>query len=169
LAAYTTIFATECSKKDDLQISYLGHLIKSLDWFNGYNEERISVRFLKAQPDSLNISILNLASIGNKTEQITKNYNSYKSHINLLDADEKINGSLLDLKYNTETENKKFFQSLVNISDISKFIIIYKHITILLVIGVRLGACQKLHGINCWDILDSCWRYWNSFINTDNI
>jgi hypothetical protein len=37
LVAYTTIFATECSKKDDLQISSLGHLIKSLDWFNGYN------------------------------------------------------------------------------------------------------------------------------------
>ena len=58
LAVYTTILATELGlEKDDMQITSLTHLIKSMDWENDYNEEKIGERILKAQLDDLNIRL----------------------------------------------------------------------------------------------------------------
>ena len=62
----------------------------------------------------------------------------------LLDADEKYNGSLLNLKYNADTENNKFLTSVVNISHVSKIIITYELVTILLIIGAGLGAMSEI-------------------------
>ncbi len=36
-------------KKDDLQITSLAHLTKSMDWENDYNEEKIGERILNAR------------------------------------------------------------------------------------------------------------------------
>jgi len=58
LAVYTTTLATELGlEKDDLQITSLAHLMKSMDWENDYNEEKIGERILKAQLDNLNITL----------------------------------------------------------------------------------------------------------------
>ena len=58
LAVYSTTLATELGlTKDDMQTSSLTHLIKSMDWENDYNEEKIGERILKAQLDDLNITL----------------------------------------------------------------------------------------------------------------
>jgi hypothetical protein len=145
LAVYTTILAAEYSiKKDDMQIASLMHLTKSMDWFNDYNEEKIGERLLKAQIDNLNITLQSNSINSNNAAQFIQNIDNYKSHLKLLDADEKINGSLLNLKYNADTENNKFLQSLVNISDVSKIIAIYELATILLIIGAGLGGMSEI-------------------------
>ena len=145
LAICTTILATEYAiEKDDLQVSSLAHLTKSMDWLNDYNEEKIGERILKAQLDILDIGLLGAPNISNNTDQITQNINNYKSHTKLLDADEKTNGSLLNLKYNADTENNKFLKSVVNISHVSKIIITYELVTILLIIGAGLGGMSEI-------------------------
>lgn len=46
LAVYTTTLATELGlEKDDLQITSLAHLMKSMDWENDYNEEKLVKEF----------------------------------------------------------------------------------------------------------------------------
>jgi hypothetical protein len=145
LAICTTIVATEYSiEKDDLQVSSLAHLTKAIDWLNDYNEEKIGERILKAQLDSLDIGLLGAPNISNKTDQISQNIDNYKSHINLLDADEKTNGSLLNLKYNADIENNKYLTSLVDISHVSKILITYELVTILLIIGTGLGGMSEI-------------------------
>ena len=145
LAICTTIVATEYSiEKDDLQISSLAHLTKAIDWLNDYNEEKIGERILKAQLDSLDIGLLGAPNISNKTGQISQNIDNYKSHINLLDADDKTNGSLLNLKYNADIENNKYFTSLVDIFHVSKILIKYELVTILLIIGTGLGGMSEI-------------------------
>ena len=145
LAICTTIVATEYSiEKDDLQISSLAHLTKAIDWLNDYNEEKIGERILKAQLDSIDIGLLGAPNSSNKTDQISQNIDNYKSHIKLLDADEKTNGSLLNLKYNADTENNKYITSLVDISHVSKILITYELVTILLIIGTGLGGVSEI-------------------------
>jgi hypothetical protein len=145
LAICTTIVATEYSiEKDDLQVSSLAYLTKAIDWLNDYNEEKIGERILKAQLDSLDIGLLGAPNISNKTDQISQNIDNYKSHINLLDADEKTNGSLLNLKYNADIENDKYLTSLVDISHVSKILITYELVTILLIIGTGLGGVSEI-------------------------
>ena len=148
----TFLFITICTNnvatgshiKDDLQISSLAHLTKAIDWLNDYNEEKIGERILKAQLDSLDIGLLGAPNISNKTGQISQNIDNYKSHINLLDADEKTNGSLLNLKYNADIENNKYFTSLVDIFHVSKILIKYELVTILLIIGTGLGGMSEI-------------------------
>lgn len=98
LAVYTTTLATELGlEKDDLQITSLAHLMKSMDWENDYNEEKIGERILKAQLDDLNITLH-----GNSTKKnvakIENNLAIYKSHLDNLEGSETANGSLLNLK-----------------------------------------------------------------------
>jgi Domain of unknown function (DUF4337) len=144
LAVYSTILAAEFSiLKDDLQISSLVHLTKSMDWLNDYNEEKIGERLLKAQIDNLNLSLHSSNNITNSARLI-QNLDDYKSHVNLLDADKQTVGSLLNLKNNAEIENNLFLQALKNISSISKIIGIYELVTILLIIGAGLGGMAEI-------------------------
>ena len=145
LAVFTTILAAEYSiMKDDIQISSLVHLTKSMDWFNDYNEEKIGERLLKAQIDNLNLSLQISSNNSINISQFIQNINNYKSHLNLLDADEKTAGSLLSLQNNAETENNEFLQALKNISYVSKIIGFYELATILLIISAGLGGMSEI-------------------------
>ena len=143
LAVYTTILATEYGiKKDDLQVASLMHLVKSIDWLNDYNEEKIGERILRTQLETLNITIR--VNNSNINSQLLDNFNNYTSHLKLLDSDERTNGSLLNLKYSSRTENERFLKSLVDISNVSKLIGVYELSTVLLVIGAGLGGMAEI-------------------------
>jgi hypothetical protein len=145
LAVYTTILAAEYSiLKDDMQVSSLVHLTKSMDWFNDYNEEKIGARVLQAQIYNLNLSLQISSNNSNNMGQFIQNVNNYKSHLKLLEADEKTTGSLLNLKNNADTENNEFIQALKNISYVSKIIGLYELATILLIIGAGLGGMSEI-------------------------
>src|SRR6476469_6748488 len=140
LAVYTTIIATELGlEKDDMQITSLTHLIKSMDWENDYNEEKIGERILKAQLDDLNIRLQGNNSQKNVTE-LESNLSVYKSHLEHLKDGITANGSFLNLKYKAESEYESFLQSSDHISYISKIIGIYELITVLLIIAAGLGG-----------------------------
>jgi len=62
----------------------------------------------------------------------------------LLDSDERTNGSLLNLKYSAQTENERFLESLVDISNVSKLIGVYELSTVFLVIGAGLGGMAAI-------------------------
>jgi len=144
LAIYTTTLATELGlTKDDMQISSLTHLMKSNDWENDYNEEKIGERILKAQLDDLNIT-LHSNSTKKNVAKIENNLVIYKSHLDNLEGSETANGSLLNLKYKAKSEYDRFLQSVDEISDISKRIGIYELITILLIIAAGLGGVSEI-------------------------
>jgi len=144
LAVYTTTLATELGlEKDDLQITSLAHLVKSMDWENDYNEEKIGERILKAQLDNLNITLQGNFTKNNVTE-IENNFATYKSHLENLEGSVTVNGSLLNLKHKAESEHDSFLQSVDHISDISKKIGMYELTTILLIIAAGLGGVSEI-------------------------
>ena len=120
------------------------HLVKSIDWLNDYNEEKIGERILRAQLETLNITIRANINSSNINSQLLDNFNNYTSHLRLLDSDESTNGSLLNLKYSAQTENDRFLGLLVDISNVSKLIGVYELSTVLLVIGVGLGGMAEI-------------------------
>src|SRR6187401_2117536 len=143
-AVYTTTLATERGlEKAALQITSLAHLVKSMDWENDYNEEKIGERILNAQLDNLNITL-----DGNFTKNIVpemeNNFATYKSHLENLEGSVTVNGSLLNLKHKAESEYDTFLQSLDHISDISKKIGMYELTTILLIIAAGLGGVSEI-------------------------
>jgi hypothetical protein len=112
LAVYTTTLATEIGlTKDDMQTSSVTHLIKSIDWENDYNEEKIGERILKAQLDDLNITLHSNFTKKN-VAKIENNFAIYKSHLDNLEGSERVNGSLLNLKHKAESEYNGFLQSV---------------------------------------------------------
>ena len=129
LAVFSTIAATEYgTKKDDLQSVSLTHLLKSIDWLNDYEAQKLGERILQAQIDTLNATLQNAKSnlsnmsspvaSGSATDKpIYSSFTNYKSYINKLHADK--SGSLANLKYNEEIENRAYENSLIKISDIS--------------------------------------------------
>lgn len=144
LAVYTTTLATELGlEKDDIQITSLTHLIKSMDWENDYNEEKIGERILKAQLDDLNIRIQSNNTQKNVTA-LENNLEMYKSHLEHLNENVTANGSFLNLKNKAESEYERFLQSADHISDISKIIGIYELITVLLIIAAGLGGVSEI-------------------------
>ena len=144
LAVYTTTLATELGlEKDNIQITSLTHLIKSMDWENDYNEEKIGERILKAQLDDLNIRLQGNNTQKNVTE-LESNLSVYKSHLEHLKEGITANGSFLNLKYKAESEYESFLQSSDHISYITKIIGIYELITVLLIIGAGLGGVSEI-------------------------
>ena len=52
LAVYSTIAASEYGiKKDDVQTKSLAHLLKSVDWWNDYQEQKLGEKFLQTEID----------------------------------------------------------------------------------------------------------------------
>ena len=144
LAVYTTSLTTELGlEKDDMQITSLTHLIKSMDWENDYNEEKIGERILKAQLDDLNITLQSNNTQKNVTD-LENNLAIYKSHLEHLNEGVTANGSFLNLKHQAESEYVSFIQSADHISDISKKIGIYELITVLLIIAAGLGGVSEI-------------------------
>jgi hypothetical protein len=155
LAVYSTIAASEYGiKKDDMQTKSLVHLLKSVDWWNDYQEQKLGEKFLRTEIDDLNFTLHkdnnNNSSISSSKEQQQQNiyYNQvllkHQSYIDTLHADKTVDGSLANLKYNAETEQKVYEESLIDISENSKFITIYELITILLIIGTGLGGLSEI-------------------------
>ena len=158
LAVYSTVAATQYgAKKDDLQITSLTHLLKSMDWLNDYEQQNIGEKLLLAQIDSLSLTLHNVS--GNYTNYtptlivnnsalhkqfISNPITKYESYIGKLHADRSVVGSLANLKYNAEAENSTYEKSLITISETSKFITIYELITILLIIGAGLCGISEI-------------------------
>ena len=60
LAIYSTIAASEYGlKKDDMQTQSLTHLLKSNDWLNDYEEQKLGEIILQSQIDNMNITLQN--------------------------------------------------------------------------------------------------------------
>jgi hypothetical protein len=155
VAVYSTIAASEYGiKKDDMQTKSLTHLLKSVDWWNDYQEQKLGEKFLRTEIDDLNFTLHkdnnNNSSISSSKEQQQQDiyYNQvllkHQSYIDTLHADKTVDGSLANLKYNAETEQKVYEESLIDISENSKFITIYELITILLIIGTGLGGLSEI-------------------------
>lgn len=164
LAIYTTVAATEYgAKKDDIQTASLTHLLKSMDWLNDYEAQKIAEIVLQAQIDNLNITLQHVnnnhtnnsnnthTSIVNGSSSSAANKESiynplakYKSYINMLYADRLVEGSLANLRYKAEVENSTYEKALITISETSKFITIYELVTILLIIGAGLCGISEI-------------------------
>jgi hypothetical protein len=55
MAVYSTISASEYSlKKDDMHTHAIVHLVKSNDWLNDYEEQRLGEKILQSQIDNVN-------------------------------------------------------------------------------------------------------------------
>ena len=151
LAVYSTIAASEYGiKKDDVQTKSLAHLLKSVDWWNDYQEQKLGEKFLQTEIDDLNLTLHknnNNYSISSSNQQniyYTQILLKHQSYIDSLHADKKVDGSLANLKYNAENEQKVYEEALIDLSEISKFITIYELITILLIIGTGLGGLSEI-------------------------
>jgi hypothetical protein len=153
LAVYSTIAASEYGiKKDDVQTKSLTHLLKSVDWWNDYQEQKLGEKFLQTEIDDLNLTLHrnNNYSISSSKQQrqqdiyYTQILLKHQSYIDTLHADKAVDGSLANLKYGAENEQKVYEESLIDLSVISKFITIYELITILLIIGTGLGGLSEI-------------------------
>ena len=149
LAVYSTTIATEYgAKKDDMQIMSMTHLLKSVDWLNDYEQQKLGERVLQAQIDTLNITLQNnnniSTTIAAHKQPVYYSLTKYKSYIDMLHADRSVDGSLANLKYNAEIENSTYDKSLASISETSKFITMYELVTILLIIGAGLCGISEI-------------------------
>ncbi len=154
MAIYSTTIATEYgAKKDDMQITSMTHLLKSIDWLNDYEEHQLAEKVLHVQIDTLNFTLQN--SNGSNNNMSTNvaaihkqpfyySLSKYKSYIDMLHANRSVDGSLANLKYNAEIENSTYERSLTSISETSKFITIYELVTILLIIGAGLCGISEI-------------------------
>src|SRR4029078_5132045 len=93
LAVYSTITASQYDlKKDDMHTHAIVHLVKSNDWLNDYEEQRLGEKILLSQIDNVNIILQNTTTI---QKQAANNYlNKYKAYIDTLHADKSVEGSL---------------------------------------------------------------------------
>src|SRR5919197_5141408 len=89
LAVYSTITASEYDlKKDDMHTHAIVHLVKSNDWLNDYEEQRLGEKILQSQIDNVNISLQNNNT---STQKQANDYlNKYRSYIDTLNADKSV-------------------------------------------------------------------------------
>ena len=133
-----------------MQTQSIIHLVKSNDWLNDYEEQKLGEIILQSQIDNMNITLQNNnnnnnLSTSNATHKQAIYYlHKYKSYIDTLHADKSVEGSLSNLLYKAEIENTAFEKSLNNISETSKIITTYELITILLIIGAGLAGISEI-------------------------
>src|ERR1051325_1956895 len=85
MAVYSTISASEYDlKKDDMHTHAIVHLVKSNDWLNDYEEQKLGEKILQSQIDNMNIILLNNNAIYNQANYYL---HKYKSYIDTLHAD----------------------------------------------------------------------------------
>ena len=145
MAVYSTIAASEYGlKKDDMQIQSLTHLVKSNDWLNDYEEQKLGEIILQSQIDNMNITLQNNNKNNTIYNQANYYLHKYKSYIDTLHTDKSVEGSLANLRHKVEVENSAYEKSLLNISEASKIITTYELITILLIIGAGLGGISEI-------------------------
>src|SRR6476661_5686381 len=149
LAVYSTITASEYGlKKDDLHTHAIVHLVKSNDWLNDYEEQRLGEQILQSQIDNVNITLQNNNSIGTSYTTTQKQANDYlhkyRSHIDALHTDKSVKGSLANLQYKSGVEENEYDKTLDNISETSKIIMTYELVTILLIVGAGLAGTSEV-------------------------
>ena len=107
LAVYSTITASEYGlKKDDMHTHAIVHLVKSNDWLNDYEEQRLGEKILQSQIDNVNISLQNNNT---STQKQANDYlNKYRSYIDTLHADKSVEGSLANLQYKEQIERGEY-------------------------------------------------------------
>src|SRR5215212_2447813 len=72
LAVYSTITASEYDlKKDDMHTHAIVHLVKSNDWLNDYEEQKLGEKILQSQIDNVNITLQNTTA---SQKQAANNY-----------------------------------------------------------------------------------------------
>jgi hypothetical protein len=145
LAVYSTITASEYDlKKDDMHTHAIVHLVKSNDWLNDYEEQRLGEKILQSQIDNVNITLQN-TSIAATQKQATNNYMyKYRSYIDTLHTDKSVEGSLANLQYKAEIEESEYEKTLNNISQTSKIIMTYELVTILLIVAAGLAGTAEV-------------------------
>ena len=126
----------------------LTHLLKSTDWLNDYEEQKLGEKILQAEIDNVNITLQNNNN-NFSTLDVTHNQanfflHKYRSYIDTLHANRSVEGSLANLRYNVEAENSAYEKSLGNISETSKIITTYELVTILLIVGAGLGGILEI-------------------------
>ena len=143
MAVYSTISASEYDlKKDDMHTHAIVHLVKSNDWLNDYEEQRLGEKILQSQIDNVNVILQNNNTIHNK--QANNYLNKYRSYIDTLHADKSVEGSLANLQYKSEIEEGEYEKTLNNISETSKIIMTYELVTILLIVGAGLAGTSEV-------------------------
>ena len=144
LAVYSTITASEYNlKKDDMHTHAIVHLIKSNDWLNDYEEQKLGEKILQSQIDNVNITILQNTTTAQK--QAANNYlQKYRTYIDTLHAGKSVEGSLANLKNKEEIEKSEYEKTLSNISETSKIIMTYELVTILLIVGAGLAGTSEV-------------------------
>jgi hypothetical protein len=143
MAVYSTISASEYDlKKDDMHTHAIVHLVKSNDWLNDYEEQRLGEKILQSQIDNVNVTLQNNNTIHNK--QANNYLNKYRSYIDTLHADKSVEGSLANLHYKAEIEESEYEKTLNNISYTSKIIMTYELVTILLIVGAGLAGTSEV-------------------------
>jgi Domain of unknown function (DUF4337) len=147
LAVYSTITASEYDlKKDDMHTHAIVHLVKSNDWLNDYEEQKLGEKILQSQIDNVNITLQNNNNTSDAiTQKQANNYlHKYKSYIDTLHADKSVEGSLANLKNKEEIEKSEYEKTLNNISETSKIIMTHELVTILLIIGAGLAGTSEV-------------------------
>jgi hypothetical protein len=144
LAVYSTITASEYNlKKDDMHTHAIVHLIKSNDWLNDYEEQKLGEKILQSQIDNVNITILQNTTTAQK--QAANNYlQKYRTYIDTLHAGKSVEGSLANLKNKEEIEKSEYEKTLSNISETSKIIMTHELVTILLIVGAGLAGTSEV-------------------------
>lgn len=124
-----------------MQTQSIIHLVKSIDWLNDYEEQKLGEKILQSQIDNMNITLQNNNAIHNQA-----NYYLHKnrSYIDTLHADKSVECSLANLQHKAEVETSAYEKSLNNISEASKIITTYELITILLIIGAGLAGISEI-------------------------
>ena len=102
LAVYSTIAASEYGlKRDDMHTHAIVHLVKSNDWLNDYEEQRLEEKILESQIDNVNITLQNNNSGTSYTatqKQANDYLHKYQSYIDTLHTDKSVEGSLANSK-----------------------------------------------------------------------
>jgi hypothetical protein len=144
LAVYSTITASEYNlKKDDMHTHAIVHLVKSNDWLNDYEEQRLGEKILQSQIDNVNITALQNTTTTQK-QAANKYLHKYRIYIDTLHADKSVEGSLANLKNKEEIEKSEYEKTLNNISETSKIIMTYELVTILLIVGAGLAGTSEV-------------------------
>ena len=84
-----------------MQTQSLTHLLKSNDWLNDYEEQKLGETILQAQIDNVNITLQNnnLSILDAAHRQGNYYLHKYKSYIDTLHADKSVEDSLANLRY----------------------------------------------------------------------
>jgi hypothetical protein len=143
LVVYSTITASEYDlKKDDMHTHAVVHLVKSNDWLNDYEEQKLGEKILQSQIDNVYITLQNNNTVQNK--QANNYLHKYRSYIDTLHADKSVEGSLANLKNKEQIERGEYEKTLGDISETSKVIMIYELVTILLIVGAGLAGTSEV-------------------------